>query len=161
MARVEQRAKGSAGRIGTLGPLVVGVYEGPGDVTMLDELERIQNEAVAHYGKISSLSIVATPKVESPPAAYRERSAALATKFQPHMHGTAIVILSTGAAAVIARTYLVAHALLVKQQSPQQTFRNLADAVMWLKTLPGQVPQLAQLAELTAAVEAFTFPAKR
>lgn len=161
MTPVALRGSTSAGRIGVLGPLVVGVYDGPPQLELLDHLVRVHDESVARYGRFTSLSIVATPKVETPSAEYRARSNELTARFQPHIIGTGIVILSTGAAAVMARTFLAASALLVRQTHPQQTFRQIPQAVAWVQALPGQADEVKNHPALGAALEAFTWPKGR
>lgn len=160
MAPVSLQGSTSGGRIGVLGPLVIGVFDGSPDLGLLDHLERVHVESAARYGRFTSLSIVATPKVETPSAEYRKRSAELTARFQPQLIGTGIVILAIGAAAVVARTFLAASALLVRHTHPQGTFRQIAPAVSWLQELPGQVAELKGDAGLAAAVEAFTWPPK-
>ncbi|MBL8956999.1 MAG: hypothetical protein JNK82_39870 [Myxococcaceae bacterium] len=160
MTGVQLFAASSGGRIGTISSVVVAVFEGPAEPAMLDSMERVNSEAAARWGKFTSLSIVATPRLDVPPASYRERSAQLATRFQPNLRGTAIVILSKGAAAVITRTYLAAHALIVKQSTPQEVFRELGAAVQWVQALPDQAVDVKTMTKLPALIESFLFPPK-
>jgi len=157
---VELQRTGYGARIGTLGPIVVSVFEGAPELPMLDDLQAVQEAQIAKHGRVSSMSIIAMPRLDPPAAAFRERAARLSEKFRPAIVGTAIVILSTGAAAVVARGFLAAYALLVRPDTAQKTFRELAPAVEWLQALPEQPAEVKESKTLTADVTAFTFPQK-
>jgi hypothetical protein len=158
MSEVQQRAAGFGCRIGTVGPVVISVFEGKPELGLLDLMDQVQTETVAQHGRFTAVTVVAMTRLEPPSVEFRTRGALLAAKHQEVMVASATVILSKGVAAVIARAFLAAYSLISQQRRPQQSFRDIAPAIAWLQNVEGQLPEVKQMTELTAAVERFTFP---
>jgi hypothetical protein len=155
MLQVEPRAEGFGCRIGTIGPVVVSVFDTKPELGLLELMGKVQGEHVARYKQITSITIISMPKLDPPGADFRSGSAELSKRFQDAMTCTALVVLSTGMAAVVVRAFLAAFSLLVTQRRPQQTFRQIAPAVKWVQEQPDQHPEVKAMVGLTEAIEAF------
>lgn len=143
-------------KVGHVGPLLVTLYRGATSLEVLADLDRIESELVKTYPRISTLSLLQTTegmlKVDE---ALRERGAELSRKYDPHMVGAAIVVLSRGLAAVMTRTFLSGYFLVTRPEAPTRTFSSAAEALDWLRSLPGQDPDVKASATLRADVEHF------
>ena len=142
-------------RIGALGSLLVMHFDGRGALEALDVLDEVEVKHAAAFPRFSTMVVVTGVKLETPVAGVRERSAALDAKYDAHVVGSAIVVHSTGMAAVIARSFIATWALLTKRQAPTKTFREVSDAVTWLASLEGQPAGLPYDSQVVSAVTAF------
>jgi hypothetical protein len=128
-----------AARFGTVGPLMVALYKGATDLAHLDEVDRIQTTMLQKYPRISTLSVIDSAgsllKVDE---AVRNRSVELGNKYDGKVTGSAIVIITKGLAAVMARTFLSGFFLLSRAATPTKTFARVDESLIWLRSLPGQ-----------------------
>ena len=152
--------EGQGLRIGSIGSLLVVHFDGRGTLEALDVLDRLEAAHVAKYPRFSTMVVVTGVRLETPPEGLRERSAALDLKYDKHVVGSAIVVKSRGIAAVIARSFVAAWSLITSREAPTKTFRDLSEAVTWLKSLPGQPESLAREGGIEIALSAFVEPAK-
>lgn len=152
MATVTTVAEGHGCRIGTLGNIIIAVFHGPGRLAQLKLLEETQAPFVAQQGKVVSMTIISSDKLDTPTPEFRAESARLQARFKPNLVCTAVVITTKGFAAVVARTFLAAYQLVVSYETPQQTFRDVASAVAWVQKT---VPQTKELLGADAAITAF------
>lgn len=143
-------------KVGHVGPLLISLYRKATSLEVLDELDRIESEHVKKYPRISTLSLLLTSegmlKVDE---ALRERGAEMSRKYDPHMVGAAIVVLSKGLSAVMTRTFLSGYFLVTRPEAPTRTFSTAAEAIDWLRTLPGQDADVKASPSLRADVEHF------
>ena len=152
---VEPRTAGYGCRIGTLGPVLVTVFDSKPELQVLDLLETEQTAHVGRVGKVISVTIITMDKLDPPGADFRARAAKLAEKNREALVAGAIVILSKGVVAVVVRTFLAAYQLVVPFQRTSQTFRDLPAAVAWLQGLPNMLPEVKAMTGLLPALEAF------
>lgn len=143
-------------KVGRVGSLLITLYRGATSMKVLEELDRLETELVKTYPRISTLSLLRTTegmlKVDE---ALREKGAELNRKYDPHMIGAAIVVLSKGLSAVMTRTFLSGYFLVTRPEAPTRTFSTPAEAIDWLRTLPGQDAEVKASASLRADVEHF------
>jgi hypothetical protein len=152
---VTQLAAGHEIRIGGLGPVLITVFDGAAPLAALELLDATQAQFVAQHPRIVTMTIIASPKLTAPPAGMRERSAQLFAKYEPNMACSAVVIRTSGLAAVIARSFLAAYQLVIPQKVPQRTFRGLPEAIAWCQT---HSPDAAKQPRLAEAIERFVKP---
>jgi voltage-gated potassium channel Kch len=145
-------------RVGTLGSLLVVCIN---SAKSLDEtlagIERTHAGLLqAKTPKVTTLTIlVAKDALAPPPAAVRERAAAMARRNEHTARGSGTLVLMRGLGGVVARTFLSAFFMLNRAQVPQAVLGSYADAARWVQQLPGQEPALAARPDLAAALEAF------
>ena len=139
------------GKIGHLGCLLLTQMRQSTTMEFIEALDAAQAKLVASYPKLSSINVLrqSAMKVDE---AVRARSVEVSAKYEHLGVGTAIVVLSRGLAGVGVRTALSMFFMLSKQSTPSKVYSNVAEALEWLKTLPGQDPSLQQaaLSELEA-----------
>ncbi|MBL8954054.1 MAG: hypothetical protein JNK82_24975 [Myxococcaceae bacterium] len=152
MAEVTELARTKGWRIGTFGDVFITVIHGGASYDMLKALEEHQGRFVAAKGKVVSLTVIASERLEPAQAEFREASAKLQAHFEPHLLCSGVVITTKGFAAVIARTFLAAYQLLVRYKTPHETFRDVASAAGWVHRIAPQPDGFA------AALEKFCQP---
>ncbi len=155
MLDVTELASVKGCRIGTLGDLIVTVFHGLGTLEQLKLLEEQQAKFVAAKGKVISLTVIASERLEPPTPEFRDYSTKLHHRFEPHLHCSAVVITTKGFAAVIARSFLAAYQLVVRYQTPHHTFRDISAAVAWVQKT---APHTVGLVGATEALEKFCAP---
>jgi hypothetical protein len=119
-------------RVGHHGPLMVMVWRGEVSVESLEKTNAVEEALVKQFGKISVIGAITNLVGGIPSAELRKSGADAMRRFQPHVRGTALVVMAEGAKAVLARTFLAGMALLIDFKSPMKTFRVLGEAVGWL-----------------------------
>lgn len=152
MASVTLVADAHGCRLGSFGDMFITIFEGPGSLEQLKLLELHQDPFVSARGKVVSITIIASPRLESPTPEFRAASTKLQEKYQNKLVCSAIIITTKGLAAVVARSFLAAYQLLVQYKSPHQTFREVGPAVDWIKKVAPTTPGLG---EATKAIEDF------
>jgi hypothetical protein len=152
---VTQLASGHQTRIGGIGNVLITVLDGMANLESLELIDTTQGQFVAQNPRIVVLNVIASPRLSSPPAGMRERSAKLFSKYEANLACSAIVVKTNGLAAVIARSFLAAYQLLIPQKVPQRTFRDLPEAVAWCQT---HSPDAAKQPRLAEALERFVKP---
>jgi hypothetical protein len=152
MNEVTEVASAPGCRIGTLGDIIITSFTAVPQVAALDLLEKTQDAFVAAKGKVVSLTVISAKRLESPDPAFRERSARLQARFASSVLCSAVVITSSGFAAVIARTFLAGWQLVVRHEKPHQTFRDVASCVAWIQRT---APSTAKLEGAAHAIEKF------
>lgn len=128
-------------RIGCAGPLLVALFHGTNNLASLDAYDRVQGELLTKHERVSTLTLIGKPgamlKIED---AVRARSAELQKKYEQRVLGAAIVVGSTGLAAVVVRTFLSGFFLVARTERPMGSFATVRAGLTWLKALPGQSP---------------------
>jgi hypothetical protein len=119
-------------RVGHYGSLMVMVWRGEVSVDSLAKTNAVEDALVKQFGKISVIGAITNLVGGIPSAELRKSGAEAMRRFQPHVRGTALVVMAEGAKAVLARTFLAGMALLIDFKSPMKTFRVMGDAVTWL-----------------------------
>lgn len=142
-------------RVGSVGPLIISVFEETATVERLALLERLQKDFVAKTGRVYTLNVIIGHTIKSPEAAVREYSAKLQAQFNSVVAGSATVLAVKGLGAVIARGFLAALALIAGGTTPTQVFKSVEEACHWLRTLPEAPASLADQAHLEQDVAAF------
>lgn len=125
-------------RVASLGSVMVVAWRGHLTAAVLSEVNTVEAALIARYGRISVIGVVTELSTGVPDEDLRRASADAMKRFQSDVRGTALVIAATGVKAVLARTFFAGLSLMMTFESPLRGFRNVADAVAWQRTLPGQ-----------------------
>jgi hypothetical protein len=141
-------------RVGHFQSLMVMVWRGQIQAGVLAKTNAIEDALVKQFGKVSVLGVITNLAGGIPNAELRQAGADAMKHFQPFVRGTALVVASEGAKAVLARTFLAGMTLLINFESPLKASRTLGDALGWVMQLPGQDPAL-NVEKLIDAVETF------
>jgi hypothetical protein len=141
-------------RVGTVGPLIVTVFEHSATVERLTLLDRVQGEFLAAAPRMYAMNIIVGDLV-APAGEVREVSAKLQAKYNATTVASATVLAVKGLAAVIARGFLASLALVARGSTPTQVFKSVFEATHWLQHLPGAPPELAKAPNLAQEIEAF------
>jgi hypothetical protein len=144
-------------RIAHHGPLVLTHYIGHPTMNALTHLEGVLDTATAAHGLTVSLTIVGQARFFRVDEEVRDRSLALARKFEKTEKGLGLVVTATGLAATVARTFLSGFFLLRKSPTPTQVFSTVAEGLRYVKA---RVPDVTMVQAVRLEdVEAFTSPA--
>jgi hypothetical protein len=141
-------------RVGHFGSLMVMVWRGTVTPESLDKTNEVEDALIKQHGRISVIGIITDMGGGVPSAELRQKSAQAMKRFEPHVRGTALVVVAEGAKAVLFRTFLAGFTLLIDFPSPLKIFKSLADGVTWLQRMNGQDEKLAE-PELAQAVTEF------
>lgn len=137
-------------RFGATGPLLVALYRGTTSPTILDELERTQEALLQKFPRISTLTVIGqASRLLKVDESVRLRSVELGKKFDGKVLGSAIVVNTSGLAAVMVRTFLSGFFLLSRAETPMRTFSKVTEGLGWLQSLPGQDLSIKTLVSAT------------
>ncbi len=131
-------------RFGVLGALLVAQYRGPPTLEDLKRSAVIEDELLERYEKVSMLTVVSNTGALRLPQEVRDYSVQLSARFAPRLRGSAVVVVSKGLGAAMARAFLSAFMLLSRADLPLRNCATLDDAVDWLRGLPEQDPEVAR-----------------
>ena len=123
-------------RIAKSGSLYVVQYLGPNTVAEVEADHKHELKVVEEHGHMSVLVIFETKTMGKPDENVKKAIAEQVRSLGPKLLGTAIVLRGEGLGLTIARTMLVAFALLSRAQ--QRICSDEAAALAHLRGLPGQ-----------------------
>lgn len=134
-------------QLARIGPVIVSVFNTMPNKQSLEALSAAQESMLQTEQRILSFVIIPAmgalpPGVLPAQANDTERrtvvsqSAGMAERFEEHLVASAVVILSTGVVAVLARSFLAAMSLLSRSRRPMKTFKSVKEAAAWLTTVP-------------------------
>jgi hypothetical protein len=156
LSTLEERAEYRLGHLGSV--LAVVWHEAP-TVDCLEVLERHHLTLAQRFGKVTLLSVIVTA-TRSPSPDVRAKIDEQASRLQAVRHGSVVVVLAKGLAAIFIRTYLAALSLVTKE--PLRVVKTLADAATEIGKLPGQDEATRQRGDLEEHLMAFVaLPAPR
>ncbi len=140
-------------RVGSVGPLLITVFDQTATVERLTLLDTLQGRFITRNPKMYALNVIIGVAVQQPEPAVREKAAALQQKYDAANVAAVTVLAVKGLGAVLARGFLAALALVSGGSKPTQVFKTLAEAVTWLRGLPNAPAALKALE--VSEVEAF------
>ena len=132
-------------RVGSVGPLLITVFDQTATVERLTLLDTLQGRFITRNPKMYALNVIIGVAVQQPEPAVREKAAALQQKYDAANVAAVTVLAVKGLGAVLARGFLAALALVSGGSKPTQVFKTLAEAVTWLRGLPNAPAALKAL----------------
>ena len=142
-------------RFGHLGPLLVAVWKKNVTLEALASLEAVHDRLHATYGPLTVVSVVLGDT--APPAPHVRQRLMRSFADQSGLRRANVVLVhARGLAAIIATTVIAALSRLGKQKL--EVFRSTAEAVAFVRAVPGQDPLVSSAEDLEAQVTAFTGP---
>lgn len=136
--------------LGHRGPVVVSCFFGWPTAAGLQAASEAQRQVIAQYGRVVTLSIVPPVDLQQArnasvtlnlPDAERDvstrKTASVSEELAAHTTASAMIILSSGLVGVMVRSFMAAVSLMSRSTVPLKTFRNLAEGVAWLESVPG------------------------
>jgi hypothetical protein len=142
-------------RIGTVGPLIIAVFDESATAERLAMLDKVQGEFLASAPRMYALNVITGASIKAPAPEVREIAARLQTKYNATTVASATVLTMKGLGAVIARGFLAGLVLVSRGNTPTQVFKTVTEAVEWLQRLPSAPPELSRVSTLAQEVEAF------
>jgi len=149
LTTLEERAEYRLGHLDSV--LTVVWHEAP-TVACLEVLEHHHTALAQRFGKVTLLSVIVTA-TQSPSPDVRAKIDEQAPRLQALRHGSVVVVLAKGLAAIFIRTYLAALSLVTKE--PLRVVKALPDAATEIRKLPGQDEATRQRADLEGHLKAF------
>ncbi|HJL16236.1 MAG TPA: hypothetical protein RMH99_11305 [Sandaracinaceae bacterium LLY-WYZ-13_1] len=143
--------------IGSWRSLFVMYWIGGPSLHALDRMEHHEDALLRRHPEgITSLFVIREIRITRPPTGeVKRRADELASKYFPHLVGTAQVVDGSGFSASMARTFLTAVTLFGRSQAPTKVFGDIGSATRWIGRLPSQDAGIAERAgELEGAVSA-------
>jgi hypothetical protein len=144
---LERLASSAPGvQLARVGPIIVSVFNTMPNKLSLEALNAAQEVMIQTEPRLLSLVIIpamgAVPSGVLPAQANDSerrtvvsQSAGMAERFEEHLVASAVVILSTGVVAVLARSFLAAMSLVSRSRRPMKTFKSVKEATAWLTTV--------------------------
>jgi hypothetical protein len=133
------------------GSLLVALWNGAGSTKDLDLLSQHEHAIAKELGIVTMMSLVpATGTQQKVSDEVRAKSVEVVKLIGKKMAGSATVILGKGLGATMIRTFMTGFNLVSKAPSPQKSFAEVDDALVWLKSLPNQHADLKSVT--TAAI---------
>jgi len=146
---LEERVEYRLGHLGSV--LAVGWHEAP-SIRCLEVLEQHHVALAQRFGKVTLLSVIVTA-TQNPSPDVRAKIDQQASRLEAVRHGSVVVVLAKGLAAIFIRTYLAALSLVTKE--PLRVVKTLADAATEIRKLPGQDEATRQTSDLEEHLRAF------
>ncbi len=108
-----------------------------------------QQGLIDHYGHLSVIVIIHSDTVGRPNTEARDYASEKTQQLANHLVCSALVVLGQGIAAATMRIALIAFNLMSKAGARQKIFSDVPTAVAWVRTFPGQWPEIDGLDEVT------------
>ena len=148
-------ARTDALRVGHLGPIFASVFYRGATIEAVQLLQKTQADFIRIWPRMFSISIIVGDRVALPSQEVRDLSAQMQKQFEPNLTGAATVLLTTGLASAISRSFLTMHALHSQVNTDTRTFRTITEAIEWARGVPDQLPELIGLPSLITDLERF------
>ncbi|PZR12249.1 MAG: hypothetical protein DI536_15185 [Archangium gephyra] len=146
-------------RFGAAGSVILMQYRLPPTLEELKVVEVYEDQLLMQYAKISVFTVSErTNTLLRVPEDVRDYSAELSRKYGSRVIGSAMVVSETGLAAAMVRTFLAGFLLLTRGALNLRSFRELNEALTWLRSLPEQDIRVKTELTLTDLERFFSAP---
>lgn len=146
-------------RFGVAGSVILMQYRMPPTLEELKMVEVFEDELLLQHAKISIITVSErTNTLLRVSEEVRDYSAELSRKYGSRVIGSAMVVSATGLAAAMVRTFLSGFLLLTRGAINLRSFRELNEALVWLRSLPEQDLRVKTELTLTDLERFFSAP---
>ena len=152
--KFETIAEAPGFRMGAFGAVVVTVYREVVNSAALNELDLRQADLLTRHPKLFTFTVVMGKGLSAPTSEVRQLAAKLQAKYASRSTGAAVVFSAGGLAGIVARGFMAGLSMVAPPEMNQKTFKTVAEAVAWARSIPSQVPEVA-VADLLKAIEEF------
>lgn len=137
-------------RIGVNGSLIVALYIASPDLDDMKALDGIEEALLKTHEKLSMLTVLRQTGAITMAPEVRQYGVALSEKYASKLRGSALVVVARGLGAAMARAVLSGLLLVMRGDLPLKSFATLGEAVVWLRELPSQDPDVARALDLSS-----------